>query len=74
MAHAIGVDLGGTKTAAGVVSEDGALLFSETIPTLNRAGGEAVLDATAALVSPDPAPGPGGRHLRSPGWGWAPPG
>lgn len=51
MAHAVGVDLGGTKTAAGVVSEDGALQFSETIPTLNRAGGEAVLDATAALVS-----------------------
>ena len=51
MAHAVGVDLGGTKTAAGVVSEDGALLFSETIPTLNRAGGEAVLDATATLVS-----------------------
>ena len=51
MAHAIGVDLGGTKTAAGVVSEDGTLLFSETIPTLNRAGGAAVLDATAALIS-----------------------
>ena len=51
MAHAIGVDLGGTKTAAGVVSADGELLFSETIPTLNRAGGEAVLDATAALVA-----------------------
>lgn len=51
MAHAIGVDLGGTKTAAGLVSEDGALLFSETIPTPNRAGGGAVLDATAALVS-----------------------
>jgi glucokinase len=51
MAHAIGVDLGGTKTAAGVVSEDGELLFSETAPTLSRAGGEAVLDATAALVA-----------------------
>ncbi|MCB5283468.1 ROK family protein [Arthrobacter sp. AL08] len=51
MAHAIGVDLGGTKTAAGLVSEDGKLLFSETTPTLSRAGGEAVLDATAALVS-----------------------
>lgn len=51
MAHAVGVDLGGTKTAAGVVSEDGALLYSETIPTLNRSGGEAVLDATAGLVS-----------------------
>lgn len=51
MAHAIGVDLGGTKTAAGVVSEDGELLFSETVPTPSRAGGEAVLDATAALVA-----------------------
>ncbi|MGO4804625.1 ROK family protein [Arthrobacter sp. 2MCAF15] len=51
MAHAIGVDLGGTKTAAGVVSEDGELLFSETAPTPSRAGGEAVLDATAALVA-----------------------
>lgn len=51
MAYAIGVDLGGTKTAAGVVSEAGEMAFSETIATLNRAGGEAILDATAALVS-----------------------
>ncbi|PTT68987.1 sugar kinase, partial [Arthrobacter sp. HMWF013] len=51
MQYAIGVDLGGTKTAAGVVSADGEVLFSETIPTLNRDGGGAILDATAALVS-----------------------
>jgi glucokinase len=51
MQHAIGVDLGGTKTAAGVVSAAGEVLFSETIPTLNRDGGEAILDATAGLVS-----------------------
>lgn len=51
MKYAIGVDLGGTKTAAGVVSGDGEVLFSETIPTLNRDGGDAILDATAALVS-----------------------
>ncbi|BCW69091.1 ROK family protein [Arthrobacter sp. NicSoilB8] len=51
MAHAIGVDLGGTKTAAGVVTGDGELLFSETAPTPNRDGGGAVLDATAALIS-----------------------
>ncbi|GAA1778112.1 ROK family protein [Pseudarthrobacter sulfonivorans] len=51
MQYAIGVDLGGTKTAAGVVSAAGEVLFWETIPTLNRAGGEAILDATAALVS-----------------------
>lgn len=49
--YAIGVDLGGTKTAAGVVSEAGEVLFTETVPTLNRAGGEAILDATAALVA-----------------------
>ncbi|MGY4544038.1 glucokinase [Arthrobacter sp. UYNi723] len=51
MMYAIGVDLGGTKTAAGVVSGDGEVVFSETIPTLNRDGGDAILDATAALVS-----------------------
>ncbi|MFK0040003.1 ROK family protein [Paenarthrobacter sp. NPDC090517] len=51
MNHVIGVDLGGTKTAAGVVSPSGEVLMSETIPTLNRAGGEAILDATAALIS-----------------------
>lgn len=51
MTHVIGVDLGGTKTAAGVVSPAGVVLLSETIPTLNRAGGEAILDATAALIA-----------------------
>ena len=49
--YAIGVDLGGTKTAAGVVSGTGEVLFSETIPTLNRDGGEVILDATASLVA-----------------------
>ncbi|MFJ5957620.1 ROK family protein [Paenarthrobacter sp. NPDC092416] len=51
MTHVIGVDLGGTKTAAGVVSPAGVVLMSETIPTLNRAGGDAILDATAALIA-----------------------
>ncbi|MBO1268832.1 ROK family protein [Arthrobacter cavernae] len=50
MTYVIGVDLGGTKTAAGVVAADGALVFTEQIPTLNRDGGEAILDATARLV------------------------
>ncbi|NUT72402.1 ROK family protein [Pseudarthrobacter sp. C4D7] len=49
--YAIGVDLGGTKTAAGVVSAEGRVLFQETIPTLNRDGGDAILDATAALAA-----------------------
>ncbi|TVU61319.1 ROK family protein [Paenarthrobacter nitroguajacolicus] len=51
MTHVIGVDLGGTKTAAGVVSPAGVVLMSETIPTLNRGGGEAILDATSALIA-----------------------
>ena len=50
MTYVIGVDLGGTKTAAGVVDAAGQLLFQEQIPTLNRAGAAAILDATAALV------------------------
>lgn len=51
MTHVIGVDLGGTKTAAGVLSSSGEVLLSETIPTLNRDGGEAILDATATLIA-----------------------
>lgn len=50
MRHVIGVDLGGTKTAAGVVADDGTVLLTDQIPTLNRDGGEAILDATAAMV------------------------
>lgn len=50
MVHVIGVDLGGTKTAAGVVGADGEVLFSEQIPTRNRDGGESILEATAEFV------------------------
>ena len=35
----------------GVVSGDGSVLFSQTIPTLNRGGGDAILAATAAPIS-----------------------
>ncbi|GAB3272339.1 ROK family protein [Arthrobacter pigmenti] len=48
--YVIGVDLGGTKTAAGVVGSDGSMLLTEEIPTLNRDGGDAILDATMELV------------------------
>ncbi|WP_218712573.1 ROK family protein [Arthrobacter sp. BF1] len=51
MRYVVGVDLGGTKTAAGVVGEDGSVLLTDQIPTLNRDGGEAILDATAALIA-----------------------
>ncbi|POH61236.1 ROK family protein [Arthrobacter glacialis] len=50
MRYVVGVDLGGTKTAAGVVAQDGSVLLTDQIPTLNRDGGEAILDATAAMV------------------------
>lgn len=50
MLHAIGIDLGGTKTAVGIVSAAGRVLFSEEIPTRNRDGAAAILDATAAAV------------------------
>lgn len=50
MRYVVGVDLGGTKTAAGVVAEDGSVLVQGQIPTKNRDGGESILDATAVLV------------------------
>ena len=47
----IGVDLGGTKIAAGIVSfPSGKLLHRETIPTLPARRGEAVLDDCISLV------------------------
>lgn len=45
----IGVDLGGTKIAAGLTTEDGELLFKKTSPTLPERGAEAVLADIAAL-------------------------
>jgi glucokinase len=51
MQYAVGVDLGGTKTAAGVISAAGEVVFADSIPTLNRNGSAAILDATANLVS-----------------------
>ncbi|MER7396530.1 ROK family protein [Streptomyces sp. NPDC000151] len=46
----LGVDVGGTKIAAGVVSADGALLASLVRPTPAAQGRAAVLDAIAAAV------------------------
>lgn len=50
MRYVVGVDLGGTKTAAGVVGGDGSVLLRGQVPTKNRDGGAAILDATATLV------------------------
>lgn len=50
-ACAIGIDLGGTKIAAGLVSFPSAkILVKEIIPTLPARGGQAVLEDTIALA------------------------
>jgi len=47
----IGIDLGGTKIAAGIVSfPSGKLLHKQTIPTLPARGGEAVLNDCISLA------------------------
>ena len=50
-ACAIGLDVGGTKIAAGLVAfPSGAVLARRTIPTLPRRGGEIVLNDTLSLA------------------------
>ncbi|WP_454086243.1 ROK family protein [Georgenia sp. Marseille-Q6866] len=46
----VGVDLGGTKTAAALVSAGGAVGPVRSVPTPAQQGSEAVLDAVAGLV------------------------
>ncbi|SCD56524.1 ROK family protein (putative glucokinase) [Streptomyces sp. BvitLS-983] len=48
MGLTIGVDIGGTKIAAGVVDEEGAILNTFTVPT--PATAEAIVDAIASAV------------------------
>lgn len=50
MDYVLGIDIGGTKSAAGIVSSSGELLASGSIPT-SRDGAESILDATAGFVS-----------------------
>ncbi|SHJ50901.1 glucokinase [Tessaracoccus bendigoensis DSM 12906] len=52
MRQAIGVDLGGTKTATALVGADGTLGEISTAPTPSGVGPEAVLDTVASLVAP----------------------
>ena len=44
------VDIGGTKTAAGLVGADGEVLARDSAPTPGRAGADAVLQTAADLV------------------------
>jgi glucokinase len=48
---AIGLDIGGTKIAGGIVAaSDGHILVRRVTPTLPERGGQAVLDDAAALA------------------------
>ncbi|MFG2101085.1 ROK family protein [Micromonospora echinaurantiaca] len=47
----VGVDIGGTKTAAAVVGPDGAVLARRRAPTPARSGPAAVLDTAARLAA-----------------------
>src|SRR5882762_10482740 len=48
---AIGLDVGGTKIAAGLVTPDGKVITKRVIPTLPQRGGEAVLEDVLALAT-----------------------
>ncbi|MFC4059611.1 ROK family protein [Planomonospora corallina] len=71
MTLVVGVDIGGTKTAAGLVDESGALLAVRTAPTPAARGPEAVLGTAADLVRGLVADTPGGRGAAAVGVGSA---
>lgn len=48
--QALGVDIGGTKIAAGIVTEQGEVLSRVSAPTPATAGGPAVVDVALALA------------------------
>jgi glucokinase len=55
----VGVDIGGTKTSAGLVDASGALLAVRTLPTPATRGPEAVVETAAGLVQALAAGSPG---------------
>ncbi|MFC5447164.1 ROK family protein [Paenibacillus aestuarii] len=57
----VGIDLGGTKMLAAIVTGDGAIIAKEEIPTLAEQGQEAVLDRLGSLIERLLAAVPGGR-------------
>ncbi|MFC0031937.1 ROK family protein [Micromonospora chaiyaphumensis] len=61
-APVVGIDIGGTKTAAALVGRDGRVRERREAPTPARSGPEAVLDAAARLAADllGAAPGPVG--------------
>lgn len=57
MGLTIGVDIGGTKIAAGVVDEEGSILETRKVPTPSTSEGviDAIADAVRAVVAGHPA-------------------
>ena len=51
MRHVLGIDLGGTKTAGGIVDAGGNVVFSAAVPTPAQAGADSVLRAAAKLAA-----------------------
>ena len=50
MTLVVGVDIGGTKTSAGLVDSSGTLLAVRTLPTPATRGRDAVLGTAAGLI------------------------
>ena len=48
--YSIGIDLGGTKIAAGIVDEKGVLIVKESVPTLAKRDYSLIMEDTATLV------------------------
>ncbi|MEI6845680.1 MAG: ROK family protein [Candidatus Firestonebacteria bacterium] len=48
--YAIGVDLGGTNIAAGIVNSSGKVILREKLPTLAKLGGKAVLGRIGQVI------------------------
>jgi glucokinase len=46
---AIGIDIGGTKIAVGLVAEDGAIRLSQTVPTPVQDGADAIIQRVISL-------------------------
>lgn len=59
----VGVDLGGTKMLAALISGDGRIIAKEEIPTLAQQEEEAVLDRLGSLIEGLLATAPGGRGI-----------
>jgi glucokinase len=66
----LGIDIGGTKTAAGLVAPDGSVLQAGAVPTPASQGAQAILQAAAGLAESLLLDGlPAGGQVRAAGVG-----